>query len=92
MPREDANQDLRADRPVDDLVEVVSGAEQVRQRQDIKDWGDIADGANIDAIDVDRADARLLDGLAFLAELAGMENSDAVALLGPLRHQLIDHS
>ena len=77
-------QDFLADRAVDDLVEVIGGPEQERQRQHVQHRRDIADGADIDAIDVDGADAGLLDGLALLAELPGMEDPDAVALVGPL--------
>jgi hypothetical protein len=57
---------MLSNRAIDDLVEVVDRAEQERKREHIDDWRRIAKRAHIDAVDVDGADARLLDGLAFL--------------------------
>ena len=82
-------ENLLADRPVDHLVHVLDRAEQERQRQHVDDGRRIADRADIDAVEIDRADAGLLDGLALLAELARMEDPDTVASAGPLCHQLV---
>src|SRR5262245_41104553 len=68
---------------------MVDRSQQEGQYQCVEDRGGIPDGADIDAIDVDGADAGLLDSLAFLAELARVEHADAVASPRAFRHQLI---
>ena len=85
----DRRQDVVADRAIDHLVEMVDRAEQERLRKDAQGRRIVPDRRHIDAIEVDGADASLRDGLAFLAELPGMENPDAVTPLGSFRHQFV---
>ena len=64
---------------------MVDRAKQERQRQHVHDRHEAADRRHVGAVEVDRADPGLLDGLLFLAELAGMEHPDlvlAAALFG----------
>ena len=68
---------------------MVDRAEQERLRQDAQHRRNVADRRHIDAVEVDGADAGLLDGLAFFAELPGMEHPDALASAGAFRHQLV---
>ena len=68
-------------------MEMLDRAEQEGQRKRVGDGNERAERPHIGAVDVDRAGARLLDGLLLLAELARMEDPDPVAPVGALLDQ-----
>ena len=86
--RLETGENVVADRAVEHVVQVVDRAEQEGQRQHIGFGNEAAERRDIGAVDVDGANAGLLDGRLFLAELARVEDPEAVPALGPFLDQL----
>jgi hypothetical protein len=63
-------QDSIADRPVDDFLQMIGRSKQKRQGKHVEFGDDLADFNDVDAVDVDDTRQRLLDGVAFIAQLA----------------------
>ncbi len=83
----EAVEDFAADRAVQHLVQVRGGAKQERHRQHVHRRHEIPDQRHIGTVEVDGADAGLLDGLPFLAELARVKYPDLQPSAAVLRDQ-----
>ena len=75
-------QDLAAGRAVERAAHVRRGIEHVRQRQDVREREGVVERGDVDARDVERAEAREVDGVGLAAELPGVVDADAQAAAG----------
>ena len=66
---------------------MVDGAKQKRHREHIHRRHESSDQRHIGAIEIDSADAGLLNGFLFFAELARMKDPDLVAASAALLNQ-----
>jgi len=84
----EAVEDFISDRAVKHLLQMLDGPEQKRHRQHIRRRDESSDQRHVGAVEIDGADARLLDGFLFFAELARMEH----AYLQPAARTFLDEA
>ncbi len=88
--RREGVEDLLADRAVHDVMHVLDRAEDVGQRRDLGLGDDVVERPEADAVHVDDAELRLLDGVLLFAELRAEVDVEAQAAAGLVLDDLAD--